>query len=294
MRWLYHLVPHEDPTWRSDGPVAPASLATEGFVHCSYADAAHESGRLYLAGKAPVALRIDPRRLDVRLEDAATPRGPMPHVHGPIPRDAVREAFPLDARGEGTLPDAVTGTRFLVLGFSGMTLLDLVGVTDPLSRVRSMGVDDTASVDVASLDGDFADWGARFAVSQVRPPLAAFDVLVVAGGPGARALATATAMTSYLETFPSNRLHASVCTGALLLGAAGRLAGRRAVSHASAMDALATFGAEASPGSRVVVDGNVVTGGGVTCGIDVGLALVGLIYGDPARARLATQMQWPL
>ena len=68
----------------------------KGFVHCSYRDAVVESARLYFPGERPAILRIDPRLLDVPLVEAATPRGPMPHVHGAIPPEAVREVLTLE------------------------------------------------------------------------------------------------------------------------------------------------------------------------------------------------------
>jgi|SRR5262245_20317074 len=71
----------------------------------------------------------------------------------------------------------------------------------------------------------------------------------------------------------------SVCTGSLVLGAAGLLKGRRATSHWAWRDALSAFGATADP-ARVVRDGNVITGGGVTAGIDMALTVVAEIAGD--------------
>ncbi len=71
----------------------------------------------------------------------------------------------------------------------------------------------------------------------------------------------------------------SVCTGSLVLGAAGLLKGRRATSHWAWRDALSAFGATPDP-ARVVRDGNVITGGGVTAGIDFALAVVAEIAGD--------------
>lgn len=95
MRWLYHLLPRHLPL---DDPYAPASLAAEGFVHCSYKPAVAESARLHFPpGAALDVLQIDPRRLELRVEDADTPRGPMPHVFGPIPRRAVVARLPLSA-----------------------------------------------------------------------------------------------------------------------------------------------------------------------------------------------------
>jgi transcriptional regulator GlxA family with amidase domain len=72
---------------------------------------------------------------------------------------------------------------------------------------------------------------------------------------------------------------ASVCTGSLLLAAAGLLEGRRATSHWLALDQLTDFGARPT-GERVVVDGKYVTGAGVSAGIDMGLTLLGRIGGD--------------
>lgn len=103
MRWLYHLVPAD---LALDDPYAPASLAVEGFVHASYQGAVRESARLHFpSGAALHVLQIDPRRLAARIEEAETPRGPMPHVFGPIPRDAVAARLPLDAVDEA--PDVV-------------------------------------------------------------------------------------------------------------------------------------------------------------------------------------------
>lgn len=87
MRWLYHV------TFRvraSINPYTVDSLYKEGFIHASYASSVAESARLYFpAGSDLVVLQIDPRKLGVPLEVAETPRGPMPHIYGPIPREAI-------------------------------------------------------------------------------------------------------------------------------------------------------------------------------------------------------------
>lgn len=86
MRWLYHLI---DADAELGDPYAPPSLATEGFVHCSYLPAVAESARRYFAGRDVRALQLDPRLLTCAIDVADTPRGPMPHVLGPIPRRAI-------------------------------------------------------------------------------------------------------------------------------------------------------------------------------------------------------------
>ena len=111
MRWIFHLVRPEELVWGSDGRYAPPSLAREGFVHASYQPAVRESARLYFKAEEHSGLKvlaIDPRRLDVPIEVAETPRGPMPHVLGSIPVDAVRV---LDLATFEDVGDAVTGTQ---------------------------------------------------------------------------------------------------------------------------------------------------------------------------------------
>jgi cyclohexyl-isocyanide hydratase len=71
----------------------------------------------------------------------------------------------------------------------------------------------------------------------------------------------------------------SVCTGSLVLGAAGLLRGKRAATHWMSMDMLAAFGA-IPINERVVVDGNIITGGGVTAGIDFGLKVAAEVAGE--------------
>lgn len=289
-RWIYHLV------LRSQVPVGdltPASLETEGFVHGSFRSEVRESARLYFPrGADVVAIPIDPRRAAVPIERAKTPRGPMPHLFGSIPRDALGAPVELAAIDEA--PDLVTGTRFGFVAFGGVTLLDLVGVLDPVSRLASMGFDATTTCEVIAADTPdvWAHHGASFAVARVRPALDAFDVLVVAGGLGTRALERDAAVLAWLATFPRNRVLASVCTGSLLLAAAGLLAGRRATTHVRELEHLRGLGALAEE-ARLVDAWPLVTAGGVTCALDLGLHLVRRLAGDEVARAIAAQMQLP-
>jgi len=93
-RWLYHVLRVEDD---HGDPYTPRSLAAEGFVHCSWQPDAAESARRYFAPDAHLhVLRIDPRPLGALVVVAETPRGPMPHVHAPIPRSAILEVLEVD------------------------------------------------------------------------------------------------------------------------------------------------------------------------------------------------------
>lgn len=95
MRWLYHIVPAAEAV---PDPYAPPSLSREGFVHASFRDEVQESARRYFPpGQALTVLQIDPRRLRAPLVLCDTPRGPMPHVHGPIDGAAIAARLPLSA-----------------------------------------------------------------------------------------------------------------------------------------------------------------------------------------------------
>ena len=83
----------------------------------------------------------------------------------------------------------------------------------------------------------------------------------------------------------------SVCTGALVLGAAGLLNGKRATTHWASHDLLAAFGAIPTQG-RVVRDGDLMTGGGVTAGIDFALALVAELAGVETAQAIQLQLEY--
>ncbi len=107
----------------------------------------------------------------------------------------------------------------------------------------------------------------------------AFDVLCVPGGVGTNDLVTDEETLDFLRRQAATaRYVTSVCTGALVLGAAGLLRGKRATTHWNAVDLLARFGAVATPG-RVVRDGSLFTAGGVTSGIDFALVVLAEIAG---------------
>jgi uncharacterized protein (DUF952 family) len=97
---IFHVARAEEITWDADARYHAKSLATEGFIHASYREKVVESARLYFPADAELrVMEIDPTGLDVRV--AETPRGPMPHIHGPIPRKHVVRIVPIDALSTG-------------------------------------------------------------------------------------------------------------------------------------------------------------------------------------------------
>ncbi len=118
------------------------------------------------------------------------------------------------------------------------------------------------------------------------------DVLCVPGGAGVNALLTDSETLTFVKRQASGaRYVTSVCTGALVLGAAGLLQGKRATTHWAAHDLLAAFGAIPTQG-RVVRDGTLLTGGGVTAGIDFALTLAAELVGQAAAEAVQLGLEY--
>lgn len=179
------------------------------------------------------------------------------------------------------------------LMFPRMTFLDLIGGYDALRRVASMGIDSEVKHRIIGTEAEVADdSGLVVKADSVYEDLSGFDLLYVPGGVGTRLLASDPTCVEYLRTWGSTRPVASVCTGALLLGAAGYLQGRRATTHHNAYDLLRPLCREVVTDQRVVDEGQVVTAGGVASSLDLGLYLVERFWGAPAREKIAAQMAY--
>lgn len=121
------------------------------------------------------------------------------------------------------------------------------------------------------------------------PPL---HVVVVPGGPGQQGLMDDEAALAFLRHQAAQAKYVtSVCTGALVLGAAGLLRGYRATTHWLSLPPLPLLGA-IPVDARVVVDRNRITGGGVTAGIDFGLTLAALLRGDAVAQQIQLQIEY--
>ena len=182
----------------------------------------------------------------------------------------------------------MTALRIGCLIFPHMTQLDLTGPFEVFSRVPGAQV----LLLWKTLQPVEADTGLRllpYATLRDCPPL---DIICVPGGPGVNDLMEDEEILTWLrDRAATARFVSSVCTGSLVLGAAGLLRGKRATSHWGARDLLATFGAVPTAG-RVVRDGNVFTGGGVTAGIDFALTMVAELAGAPVAQAIQLQIEY--
>lgn len=118
------------------------------------------------------------------------------------------------------------------------------------------------------------------------------DLVCVPGGAGMNALLTDEEVLDFLRRQAAGaRYVTSVCTGSLVLGAAGLLKGKRAASHWSSRDLLTQFGA-IPVADRVVFDGNIVSGGGVTAGIDFALRIAAELHGETVAQAAQLQIEY--
>ncbi|RJF88219.1 DJ-1/PfpI family protein [Oleomonas cavernae] len=160
--------------------------------------------------------------------------------------------------------------------YPDVTQLDFTGPHQVLSQVPG------TTVTVASAPGGniAAEGGLIFAQTARLADIAACDMLCVPGGRGTiEAINDPGFMADVARLGADARYVTSVCTGSLILGAAGLLAGKRVACHWAWRDLLPSFGAIPDPG-RVVRDGRIITGGGVTAGIDFALTVAAELAGE--------------
>jgi cyclohexyl-isocyanide hydratase len=178
-------------------------------------------------------------------------------------------------------------TQILIALYPGVTHLDFTGPHQVLCRVPE------ASMTVASLGGaDIEADGLRFAGLARLEDVARCDVLLLPGGFGCTAAMNDAAFMTHVRRLGAGARHlTSVCTGSLILGAAGFLEGRRAACHWAWRDLLPLFGAIPDEG-RVVRDGNIITGGGVTAGIDFALTLAAELAGPEVAQTIQLSLEY--
>ncbi|HEY3912692.1 MAG TPA: DJ-1/PfpI family protein [Stellaceae bacterium] len=175
-----------------------------------------------------------------------------------------------------------------MLVFPNLTQLDLTGPYEVLSRLPGT----EALLLWKNLQPVRSEHGLAIlpmATLAECPPL---DLVLVPGGPGINPLLEDAEVLAFLRrTAAAARYVVGVCTGSLVLGAAGLLHGRRATTHWMSRDLLPAFGAQPVAG-RVVRDGNLFTGGGVTAGIDVALSVAAEIAGQAAAEAIQLAIEY--
>jgi cyclohexyl-isocyanide hydratase len=175
-----------------------------------------------------------------------------------------------------------------LLLFPGLTPLDLTGPFEVFARLP----DTLVHLVAKSLEPVRTDRGLVLMPSVTLANCPPLDVVAVPGGPGQQKLMEDEAVLDFLRVQAESAQYVtSVCTGALVLGAAGLLRGYKATTHWLSLPLLPLFGAE-PVAARIVVDRNRVTGGGVTAGIDFGLKLAALLRGEAVAQQIQLQIEY--
>ena len=178
--------------------------------------------------------------------------------------------------------------RFALLLFPGLTQLDLTAPYEVFCRAPD------AEVHLLWKDKNpvRTEHGMMLSPTITLAELDRVDVLCVPGGFGINALLGDAEMIAHIRRLAVNaQFVTSVCTGALLLGAAGLLRGRHATTHWTAMDFLPAFGAT-PVAERWVEDGGVITGGGVTAGLDFALYLLARLHGEAVAQAVQLSIEY--
>ncbi len=179
--------------------------------------------------------------------------------------------------------------QLIFVVYEGMTALDAIGPYEVLSRLPGARVT-FAGVQAGPVRTDTGALSlvAERALADCGTP----DLVLVPGGPDVRAQTTDTALHDWLRAVdPGTTWTTSVCTGSLILAAAGLLRGRTATSHWLALDRLAAYDVTPSR-QRVVRDGKYVTGAGVSAGIDLALTLAATVAGPEVAQMIQLAVEY--
>jgi cyclohexyl-isocyanide hydratase len=181
-----------------------------------------------------------------------------------------------------------THFRSGLLVFPNLTQLDLTGPYEVLARLPGA---ETLLL-WKNLDPVRSEHGLTILPMATLESSEPLDLILVPGGPGINPLLEDAEVLAFLRRAAVEaRYVVGVCTGSLVLGAAGLLRGRRATTHWMSRDLLRSFGAE-PVAQRVVVDGKFFTGGGVTAGIDVALTVAAEIAGRAAAEAIQLGIEY--
>jgi len=183
--------------------------------------------------------------------------------------------------------------RMAFVIFDNMTTLDFVGFHNAVTWLKKRHFMEDLSWDFCSSKEEVLDdRGMMIKVDHVLPNLSSYDVVFVPGGIATRSLIHDRSFIDWIRTAKEVTYKVSVCTGALLYGAAGFLEGKKATTNPLAYDLLEPYCEEVIK-LRVFRDGNIFTGGGITASIDLGLFFVESITSRAVARDIQVYMDYP-
>jgi len=191
-----------------------------------------------------------------------------------------------------TPPSLKAPKKIAYIVFDGITWLDFFGIYDPLSRLKSMNYLPDLEWDICAYTASATDnFGLEVKPHKVQNSLADYDVIIVPGGFGTRPLQQDQEFMQWLKTSDKVPLKVSICTGSLLLGAAGFLRGKTATTNYNEYETLQPY-CRAVATDRIVEDDGIITAGAVSASLDLGLYLCELWAGSVAAEEIRKRMNY--
>ena len=176
--------------------------------------------------------------------------------------------------------------------YDGITLLDFIGIYDPISRLKSMDFLPELSWKLCAQSESIQDsFGLAVKIEEVNTDLSNFDMIIVPGGFGSRSLMKDAKFLKWLQSAAQAPFKVSICTGSLLLGAAGFLKNKEATTHFSEYETLTPY-CRTVIKERIVEDTGVITAGAVAASLDLGLYLCEKLAGPDAKETIRQRMNY--
>lgn len=176
--------------------------------------------------------------------------------------------------------------------FDRITLLDFIGIYDPISRLKSMNYIPELHWDLCAFNNPIQDnFGLKVQVNQIQNDLSIYDMIIVPGGFGTRPLQQDENFLQWLKTAEKVKYKISICTGSLLLGAAGFLKNAKATTNFQEYESLQPYCKEVIK-DRIVEDGAIITAGAVAASLDLGLFLCEKFVDKQARKAIQKNMDY--
>lgn len=176
--------------------------------------------------------------------------------------------------------------------FDGITLLDFIGIYDPISRLKSMDYLPGLTWDICSFTKNVSDnFGLEIKTDLIQNSLAEYDAIIIPGGFGTRQLQADTEFINWIKTADKAKYKISICTGSLILGVAGFLKNKKATTNYQEYEALKPYCREVSE-DRIVDEEDTITAGAVSSSIDLGLYLCEKWAGEKAKNEIRKRMDY--
>ncbi|CAM4401561.1 DJ-1/PfpI family protein [Zobellia roscoffensis] len=176
--------------------------------------------------------------------------------------------------------------------FDEITLLDFIGFYDPIKNIKTKGFMENLNWDLCATKKSIKDsFGMEIIVDKIKPHLSDYDMIVVPGGYGTRKLQYNTEFIEWLRTGENAHYIISICTGSLLIGAAGFLKNKIATTNFNEYKSLEKYCGKVAQ-VRIVDDNNTITAGAVASSLDLGLYVTEKLIGKEKTEEIRIGMDY--